>query len=106
MQSPHRLHRTELKFQCSRALAVLEDGGELLLYVGRSAPHVQASYADAFAEVLDGAERTRVSRISLECWEVAADQGRWIARNKLDLPSAERPGAAPSPRETAPDGRV
>jgi hypothetical protein len=83
----------ELKFQCWRALAVLEDGGERLLFVGRSAPHVQAGYADAFAELLDRSERSRVRRICLQRWEGVSDQGRWVAQERLALPGARTPSA-------------
>src|SRR5262249_7221430 len=102
MHSPAKIFPCELKFQCWRALAVLEDGSERLLYVGRSAPHVQSSYAGAFAELLDGSERAGVQRIALECWEGASDCGRWVARTKLVVPGG--PEAAPGsamPRERA-----
>jgi hypothetical protein len=85
------LHRTEAKYQTWRALAILADGGECLLCVGRSAPHVQASYADAFRGLLDGPEQARVRRICLECWQGVADRGRWVARASLALPADGAP---------------
>jgi hypothetical protein len=93
MHTPPLVRCAELKFQCWRALAVLADGGERLLYVGRSAPHVQAGYADAFAEILDGQERGCVRGISLQCWEGASDQGRWVGKAKLPLPAPAETGS-------------
>ncbi len=81
---------TEPKAQNWRALAVFADGSTRLLYVGRSAPHVQAGYAGAFAEVLDADERAAVVRISLQRWDGAADQGRWIAQASLAKPPEGR----------------
>ena len=94
MQPTIPVHVGELKFQCWRALAVLEDGGERLLFVGRSAPQVQAGYADAFAELLDRSERAGVRRISLQRWEGASDQGHWVAQARLALPVAARTPSA------------
>ena len=79
-------HPTEQKFQGWRALAVFEDGGACLLYVGRSTTQVQAGYAAAYEGVLDRGERARVRRINLQCWRGVADQGHWVTTGCLDLP--------------------
>jgi hypothetical protein len=81
------IYHTETKFQGWRALAIFEDGGECLLYVGRSTTQVRTGYVSAWAELLDAEERARVLRIVLECWQGAADQGRWIAKGDLPLPA-------------------
>jgi hypothetical protein len=87
-------HQTEAKFQGWRALAVFDDGGEYLLFVGRSAPNVRAGYAAAFAELLDADERVRVVRVHLQCWEGAADRGHWVLMGTLPVPG--RKAAAPA----------
>jgi hypothetical protein len=79
--------QSEAKFQGWRAVAVFKDGGEGLLYVGRSTTHVRTGYAAAYVELLDAEERAYVSRISLQCWEGAADQGRWVAKTALPVPT-------------------
>jgi hypothetical protein len=95
------LYQTESKLQGWRAVAVFEGGAEYLLFVGRSTTHVRAGYAAAFAEVLDADERARVRRVALECWQGAADQGRWVARAALAVPGqpAARP---PAPADSHP----
>ena len=80
-------HRSEAKFQGWRALAVFDDGREGLLYVGRSTTQVRAGYAAAYAEVLDAEERARVSRITLQRWQGAADQGGWVTKAALPVPT-------------------
>jgi hypothetical protein len=87
-------YQTESRLQGWRAVAVFE-GGESLLFVGRSTTHVRAGYADAFAEVLDAEEQARVRLITLECWQGAADQGRWVAKTILAVPgrATARPSA-------------
>jgi hypothetical protein len=81
-------HPTETKPQTWRALAVLDDGSECLLFVGRSTTHVRGAYAAAFAEVLDAGERALVSRISLQRWDGVPDRGRWVASAALAVPSS------------------
>ena len=80
-------HPTEAKFQGWRAVAVFADGGEALLYLGRSTTQVRGGYLAAYAEVLEGDERARVSRIALQCWQGAADQGRWVTKATLPVPT-------------------
>jgi hypothetical protein len=91
-------YQTEAKMQGWRALAVLEDGGERLIYVGRSTSHVREGYAAAFAEVLDEEERAQVRGVSLQCWQGAADQGRWVSKSALPVPS-RTPPAPRSPKD-------
>ena len=93
-------HQSEAKFQGWRALAVFDDGTEGLLYVGRSTTQVRGGYAAAYAEVLDDEERARVSRITLQCWQGAADQGRWVAKASLPVPTRK----PVSPGELLPEG--
>jgi hypothetical protein len=88
---------TETKYQGWRAVAVLRDGTERLLYVGRSAPHVQAGYAAAFLAVLDEDEQEGVLAISLQCWRGAADRGAWVTKLGLPLPG-QTPAPEPRPR--------
>jgi hypothetical protein len=66
-------YRTETKLQGWRALAIFENGSECLIYLGRSTTQVRAGYAAAFNDILDEDERAQVKRISLQCWEGAAD---------------------------------
>ena len=80
-------HQTEAKFQTWRALAVFEDGSECLLYVGRSTVQIRAGYADACREVLDEEELSRVRQIKLQCWQGAADKGRWVPMGTLAVPT-------------------
>jgi len=80
------MYRTETKLQGWQAVAVLDDGVERLLCLGRSAPQVRAGYASACAELLDDAERAAVRRIALQRWQGAADQGRWCFEGVLPVP--------------------
>ena len=79
---------TEAKAQNWRALAVLADGSERLLFVGRSTTQVRGGYAAAYADMLGTDERARVSRISLQCWDGTPDRGRWVVRTALEVPPA------------------
>jgi hypothetical protein len=97
-------YQTESRPQTWRALAVFEGGAECLLFVGRSTTHVRAGYPTAFAEVLDADERARVRRIDLQCWQGAADQGRWLTKAALVVPGAKparRPALLPFGKEPA-----
>jgi hypothetical protein len=87
-------HQTETKFQGWRALVVFEDGSDFPLFVGRSTTQVRAGYAAAYAELLDAEEQARVRRIALQCWQGAADQGRWLTKSDLNLPVVRQTAAA------------
>lgn len=79
-------HRTESKPQGWRALAILEDGSERLLYLGRSTTQVRAGYGMAYFELLEDEERQQIQRISLQRWNGAADAGRWQQQTTLTIP--------------------
>lgn len=81
------LIQTEAKAQGWRAVAVFKDGGEALLYLGRSSTQVRAGYTVAFADVLDDEERDRVESIELQRWNGAPDAGRWQHQCDLKLPA-------------------
>jgi hypothetical protein len=81
------VYRTETKLQGWRALAQFEDGSQCLIYLGRSTAQVRAGYAAAFLEILDEEERAQVRSISLQCWHGAADEGRWIPKTTLAIPT-------------------
>jgi hypothetical protein len=76
----------ETKYQGWRALAILDDNSERLIFVGRSAPHVRAEYGAAFLKLLDEFEQASVQTISLQCWHGAADRGTWQTRSELPPP--------------------
>jgi hypothetical protein len=80
-------YRTEAKLQGWRALAVFEDGNECLICLGRSTTQVRAAYAAAFMEILDEEERAQVRSIALQCWQGAPDEGKWLTKNTLTIPT-------------------
>jgi hypothetical protein len=83
-------YHTEAKPQGWRAVAVFDDRGDRLLYLGRSSTQVRAGFAEAFMEVLDDEERDHVRSISLQRWHGAPDAGRWIHQTNLNLPVAAK----------------
>jgi hypothetical protein len=84
------IYRTESKLQCWRALAVAEDRTEHLIYLGRSSTQVRSGYAAAFWDILDEEERARIRQISLQRWNGAPDEGRWIQQTTLNIPTAPK----------------
>jgi hypothetical protein len=78
---------TEAKPQGWRAIAVFDDRGECLLFVGRSSTQVRNGFATAFHEILDEEEREHVRSISLERWHGAPDAGHWVHQTNLAIPS-------------------
>jgi hypothetical protein len=92
------IYRSEAKLQGWRALAIFEDGRECLICLGRSTTQVRASYAAAFMDILDEEERAQVRSIALQCWQGAPDEGKWLSKNTLNIPTrktvmiAEEPG--------------
>ena len=84
------IYRTEAKFQGWRALASAEDRTEHLIYLGRSSTQVRAGYAAAYWEVLDDEERARIKQISLQRWNGAPDEGRWVQQSTLAIPAAPK----------------
>jgi len=81
------IYRTEAKLQGWRALAIFEDGNECLICLGRSTTQVRASYGTAFMEILDEEERAQVRSIALQCWQGAPDEGKWLTKNTLNIPT-------------------
>ena len=77
---------TESKAQLWRAVAVFDDRGDALIFVGRSSTHVRQEYAGAFLELLDDEEREHVTTVQLQQWAGAPDAGRWVQKNTLKVP--------------------
>ena len=69
-------YHTESKPQGWRAVAVFDDRGDRLIFLGRSNTQVRAGFADAYFEVLDEEERNHVLSVSLQRWQGAPDSGR------------------------------
>jgi len=80
------LIQTESKAQGWRAVAVFDDRGDALLFVGRSSTQVRQEYAESFLEYLDDEEREHVTGIQLQQWSGAPDAGRWILKASLKVP--------------------
>jgi hypothetical protein len=81
---------TEAKPQGWRAIAVSDDRGERLLFVGRSSTTVRNGFATAFSELLDEEERDHVRSISLQRWHGAPDAGHWVHQANLPLPTTAK----------------
>ena len=79
-------YQTEAKPQGWRAMAVFDDRGDRILYLGRSSTQVRAGFTQAFMEVLDDEERDHVRSISLQRWHGAPDAGRWMHQTNLNVP--------------------
>jgi hypothetical protein len=84
------LYHTETKPQCWRAIAVFDDRGDRLVYLGRSSTQVRAGFGEAFFEVLDEEERAHVMSVSLQRWQGTPDSGRWLQQTTLPLPAKVR----------------
>ena len=79
-------YQTESKLQCWRAVAVFDDRGDRLLYLGRSSTQVRHGFAQAFFEVLDQEEQDHVRSISMQRWHGAPDSGHWMHQTNLNVP--------------------
>ena len=77
---------TESKPQGWRAVAIFEDRGDRLLYLGRSSTQVRAGFAEAFFEILDEEEREHVRTVGLQRWHGAPDAGKWMHQTNLPVP--------------------
>jgi hypothetical protein len=77
---------TEEKAQGWRALAVMTNGKESLLFVGRSSKQVRDEYTAAFQELLEDDEQESVREIQLQQWQGAPDAGRWQTKAELRNP--------------------
>ena len=83
-------YHTEAKPQGWRAMAVFDDRGDRLIYLGRSSTQVRAGFAQAYFEVLDDEERDHVRSISLQRWHGAPDAGRWMHQTTLNVPTTAK----------------
>lgn len=81
------LFQTESKAQGWRAVAVFDDRGDALIFVGRSSTHIRQEYVEAFLEYLDDEEREHVTGIQLQQWSGAPDAGRWVHKANLKVPT-------------------
>jgi hypothetical protein len=79
-------YQTESKPQGWRAVAVFDDRGDALIYLGRSSTQVRSGFPAAFAEVLDDEEREHVMSVSMQRWQGAPDAGRWVHYTNLPVP--------------------
>ncbi len=80
-------YHTEAKPQGWRAVAIFDDRGDRLIYLGRSSTQVRSGFVEAFFEVLDDEERDHVRSIALQRWHGAPDAGRWLLQTNLTVPS-------------------
>jgi hypothetical protein len=87
MEGLAMFYPTEAKPQGWRAVAVFDDRGDCLLYLGRSSTQVRAGYVEAFLELLDDEERDHVQTIALQRWHGAPDAGRWVHQTNLKVPA-------------------
>ena len=84
------LIQTESKAQGWRAVAVFDDRGDALIFVGRSSTQVRQEYVEAYLELLDDEEKEHVTGIQLQQWSGAPDAGRWMVKAALKLPTPAR----------------
>jgi hypothetical protein len=78
--------QTEAKAQCWRVVALMENGVEALILVGRSSTQVRDQYLDAYLETFDEDERASVQSITMQRWHGAPDAGQWVDHSELKLP--------------------
>jgi hypothetical protein len=90
MEGPIMFYHTEAKPQGWRAMAIFDDRGDRLIYLGRSSTQVRAGFAEAFYEVFDEEERDHVRSIALQRWHGAPDAGRWMHQTNLNIPTAAK----------------
>jgi hypothetical protein len=81
------IYQTESKPQGWRAMAIFDDRGDRLVYLGRSSTQVRSGLQEAFFEVLDDEERDHVQTIALQRWQGAADAGKWLHQTNLTVPA-------------------
>lgn len=81
------LVQSESKAQGWRAVAVFDDRGDALIFVGRSSTQVRQEYVESFLEYLDDEEREHVTGIQLQQWSGAPDAGRWNHKANLKVPT-------------------
>lgn len=78
----------ESRAQRWRALAVLDDGAEALLYLGSSIVQVRENYHVPWFELFEKEIRDKVDSIELQKWAGAPDCGEWITQSNLPLPGS------------------
>jgi hypothetical protein len=86
------LIQTEEKAQNWRALAVMANGTEAMLFVGRSSKQIRDEYTAAFQELLEDDEQEAVETIHLQQWQGSPDAGRWLTKGELRSPAKVRGG--------------
>ncbi len=79
-------YQTEAKPQGWRAVAIFDDRGERLIFLGRSSTAVRQGFVQAYFEVLDDEEREHVRAVALQRWHGAPDAGRWLHQTNLNVP--------------------
>ena len=79
-------YQTEAKPQGWRAVAIFDDRGERLIFLGRSSTQVRQGFVQAYFEVLDEEEREHVRAIALQRWHGTPDAGRWLHQTNLNVP--------------------
>ena len=85
-------YQTESKPQGWRAVAIFDDRGDRLIYLGRSSTQVRAGFAQAFAEVLDDEEREHVRAIALQRRACGSRCRPLVAPDQLEYPDQGQAG--------------
>ena len=80
-------YQTEAKPQGWRAIAIFDDRGERLIFLGRSSTQVRTGFPQAYFDVLDEEERDHVRTVALQRWHGTADSGRWLHQTNLTVPA-------------------
>ena len=81
------LIQTESKAQGWRAVAVFDDRGDALIFVGRSSTQVRQGYVDAYLSAIADEGWEEATAIRMEQWSGAPDAGRWVEKTTLRVPS-------------------
>jgi hypothetical protein len=76
----------ESKAQRWRALAILQDGQEALVYVGMSIVQVRDNYQSAWSSVFSDEAKQKTNEIVVQKWMGTADKGKWITQTNLEMP--------------------
>ena len=80
----------EPKAQRWRAIMVMRDGKEALLFVGASLLQVKQHYQGPFFDLYDEAERSNLHEIRLQKWVGDPDRGHWTSQVALPIPSESK----------------
>jgi len=76
----------ETKAQRWRALAILFDGGEALLYVGSSIVQIRENFIDSWKKYFTDETRKATRDIIIQKWNGAPDCGYWENQSKIQVP--------------------